>query len=117
MPPPPFPRDRRGNAPASCSGTRRCGGSGSSLPVLADLELTHVQFVLLAGTLWLEHKGAPPSQRELADHAGTDEMMTSQVLRTLAKRGLILAHRGRGRRPHQARADDGRKVPTWRCGQ
>lgn len=57
--------------------------------VLADIELTHVQFVLLAGTLWLEHKGAPPSQRELADHAGTDEMMTSQVLRTLAKRGLI----------------------------
>jgi DNA-binding MarR family transcriptional regulator len=57
--------------------------------VLAEVELTHVQFVLLAGTLWLEHKGAPPSQRELADHAGTDEMMTSQVLRTLARRGLI----------------------------
>jgi DNA-binding MarR family transcriptional regulator len=30
-----------------------------------------------------------PSQREVADHAEADVMMTSQVLRTLEKRGLV----------------------------
>jgi len=56
---------------------------------LRPLGLTHVQFVLLASTWWLAtHKGQP-SQRELADHAGTDVMMTSQVVRALQKKGLI----------------------------
>ena len=58
--------------------------------VLKDVDLTHAQFVLLAGTLWLERHDGPPSQRELAEHAGTDEMMTSQVVRLLAKRGLLI---------------------------
>ena len=52
---------------------------------LKPLELTHVQFVLLASAWWLER----PTQRELADQAGTDPMMTSQVVRGLEKRGLI----------------------------
>jgi DNA-binding MarR family transcriptional regulator len=56
---------------------------------LRPLELTHVQFVLLAGTAWLTAHGGPPSQRELADHAGTDPMMTSQVARALERRGLV----------------------------
>lgn len=58
---------------------------------LAPLELTHVQFVLLAGVWWLAREGpVAPSQRELADHAGTDPMMTSQVLRALEARGHVL---------------------------
>ena len=56
---------------------------------LKPLELTHVQFVLLAGTLWLQQRSGPPSQRELADHAGTDAMMTSQVVRALESAGLL----------------------------
>ncbi len=56
---------------------------------LKPLELTHVQFVLLAGTAWLTTHVGPPSQRELADHAGTDAMMTSQVVRALEKRRLM----------------------------
>jgi DNA-binding MarR family transcriptional regulator len=56
---------------------------------LQPLGLTHVQFVLLAGAWWLGRSGEPPSQRELADHAGTDVMMTSQVVRTLEGKGLI----------------------------
>ena len=56
---------------------------------LKPLGLTHVQFVLLGSLWWLaEHEGAP-SQRELADHAGTDVMMTSQVVRALGDRGLL----------------------------
>ena len=56
---------------------------------LRPLGLTHVQFVLLAGIWWLGQGDQRPSQRELADHAGTDRMMTSQVLRTLESRGLL----------------------------
>ena len=56
---------------------------------LAPLGLTHVQFVLLASLTWLGDEG-PVSQRRLADHAATDPMMTSQVLRTLADRDLVV---------------------------
>ncbi|MFN3216170.1 MAG: MarR family winged helix-turn-helix transcriptional regulator [Acidimicrobiales bacterium] len=56
---------------------------------LKDVDLTHVQFVLLAGAVWLEERTGPPSQRELADHAGTNPMMTSQVVRTLEKAELL----------------------------
>jgi DNA-binding MarR family transcriptional regulator len=56
---------------------------------LAPHDLTHVQYVLLASTWWLaEHEG-PPSQQRLAAQAGTDPMMTSQVLRKLEERGLV----------------------------
>lgn len=57
--------------------------------VLKPLGLTHVQFVLLTGTRWLSRQGEAPSQRELSDHAGTDVMMTSQVVRALVGKGLI----------------------------
>lgn len=61
--------------------------------------LTHVQFVLLASLTWLESE-APVTQRQLADHAATDPMMTSQVLRTLESRGLVR----REPHPHDGRA-------------
>lgn len=56
---------------------------------LAPHDLTHVQFVLLASVWWLVDHGGPPSQQRLAAHAGTDPMMTSQVVRKLADRGLL----------------------------
>ncbi|WP_231114505.1 MarR family winged helix-turn-helix transcriptional regulator [Lentzea aerocolonigenes] len=56
---------------------------------LAPHDLTHVQFVLLASLWWLVGHSGPPSQQRLAEQAGTDPMMTSQVLRKLADRGLI----------------------------
>jgi DNA-binding MarR family transcriptional regulator len=71
-------------------------------------ELTHVQFVLLASLTWLG--GAEPvSQRDLAAHAYTDPMMTSQVLRALEARELV------SREPHP---DDGRAwaVAVTRAG-
>jgi DNA-binding MarR family transcriptional regulator len=58
---------------------------------LKPLGLTHVQFVLLASTWWLTMvAGETPSQRRIADHAATDPMMTSQVLRALEAKGLVL---------------------------
>lgn len=72
---------------ATLSWQRRLGGA------LRPLGLTHVQFVLLATVWWLsdqaESPSRLPSQRQVADHASTDVMMTSQVLRVLATRGLL----------------------------
>lgn len=60
---------------------------------LRPLGLTHVQFVLLASVWWLSDRagtpGGLPSQRQVADHAAADVMMTSQVLRALELRGLV----------------------------
>jgi DNA-binding MarR family transcriptional regulator len=61
---------------------------------LAPHDLTHVQFVLLASLWWLqEHDSGPPTRARLADQAGTDLMMTSQVVRKLASRGLVARQR------------------------
>ncbi len=57
---------------------------------LAPLDLTHVQFVLLAGTWWLNSHGEDPNQLTLARQAGTDVKMTSQVIRKLEAKGLVL---------------------------
>ena len=65
---------------------------------LEPLGLTHVQFVLLASLAWLARDGAVVTQVELARHAATDVMMTSQVLRALESRGLLERH------PHPADA-------------
>jgi DNA-binding MarR family transcriptional regulator len=59
---------------------------------LKPFGLTHVQFVLLASLTWFGDD--PPTQQQLAHHAGTDPMMTSQVLRALESKGLV------ERRPH-----------------
>jgi DNA-binding MarR family transcriptional regulator len=57
--------------------------------VLAPLDLTHVQFVLLACAWWLGTQGQVPNQLQLARQAGTDVKMTSQVVRRLEARGLL----------------------------
>jgi DNA-binding MarR family transcriptional regulator len=56
---------------------------------LAPLGLTHVQFVLLACTWWLNEQGRIPNQHEVASQAGTDVKMTSEVLRKLESRRLL----------------------------
>ncbi|MEV5282845.1 MarR family transcriptional regulator [Streptomyces sp. NPDC051993] len=56
---------------------------------LGPMDLTHVQFVLLACTWWLNTHGERPNQQALARQAGTDVKMTSQVLRALEAKGLI----------------------------
>jgi DNA-binding MarR family transcriptional regulator len=56
---------------------------------LSTMDLTHVQFVLLACAWWLNGQGEEPNQLAVARQAGTDVKMTSQVLRTLEDKGLI----------------------------
>jgi len=57
--------------------------------VLEPLDLTHVQFVLLACAWWLGSQGQVPNQLQLARQAGTDVKMTSQVVRRLEAKGLL----------------------------
>jgi DNA-binding MarR family transcriptional regulator len=55
---------------------------------LKPFGLTHVKFVLLASLSWLGGDAAP-TQQQLAEHAGTDPMMASQVLRALERQQLV----------------------------
>jgi DNA-binding MarR family transcriptional regulator len=58
---------------------------------LEEIGLTHVQFVLLAGLGWLKQgNGIPITQATLARHSRVDEMMTSQVIRGLERRGAVV---------------------------
>lgn len=57
---------------------------------LAEIGLTHPQFVLLANLAWLMRTESQVSQVELARHCRLDVAMTSQVLRTLEKKGVII---------------------------
>jgi len=67
---------------------------------LAEVGLTHVQFLVLASVWWLGRGGTTPSQREVAEHAGLEPVMTSQVARALQQRGLL----ARGRSAADSRA-------------
>ncbi len=67
---------------------------------LDPIDLTHVQFVLLASLAWLSRNGETVTQVRLAQQARTDVMMTSQVVRALERKGLLL----RGAHPADNRA-------------
>ncbi len=56
---------------------------------LQPLGLTHVQFVVLASTWWLNTHDEQPSQAALSVFANIDVKMASQVIRTLERKGLI----------------------------
>jgi DNA-binding MarR family transcriptional regulator len=56
---------------------------------LLPFDLTHVQFTLLAGLVWLTRDGNKITQIELAQSIETDVMMTSQVVRTLEQKKLL----------------------------
>jgi MarR family transcriptional regulator, organic hydroperoxide resistance regulator len=57
---------------------------------LAEVELTHAQFVLLVSSAWLEAADdVPVTQALVSAHANTDAVMTSEVLRTLERRKLV----------------------------
>jgi DNA-binding MarR family transcriptional regulator len=51
--------------------------------------LTHAQFVILAVLGWMNKSVESVTQSQLAERAGTDVMMTSQIVRALEERGLI----------------------------
>ncbi len=56
---------------------------------LEPLNLTHVQYVVLAVGVWLSRSGEAVTQAQIAAEARIDPMMASQVLRTLEDKGLV----------------------------
>jgi len=56
---------------------------------LDQVGITLTQFSLLAGLYWLNLQGELVTQQRLANYANTDKMMTSKVLQTLEKKGLV----------------------------
>ncbi|WP_119072168.1 MarR family winged helix-turn-helix transcriptional regulator [Aggregatilinea lenta] len=56
---------------------------------LEPLNLTHVQYVVLAVGVWLSRRGEAVTQAQIAAEARIDPMMASQVLRTLEDKGLV----------------------------
>jgi len=80
---------------------------------LAEVDLTHAQFVLLASAGWLEeHASEPVTQALVAAHARSDAVMTSEVLRTLERKGLLqrLPHPTDARARRIALTDEGRAL-------
>ena len=77
---------------------------------LEQFELTHAQFVLLFSCHWLNERGDGSSvtQIQLAQHAQVDVNVTSQVLRSLEKRGYIT----RSPHPTDTRANVIRPTPS-----
>lgn len=71
--------------------------------VLRPLKLTHPQFVVLATLGWLTRGGEPVSQADIGRQAGLDPNTTSQILRGLQAKGLILRSQA---------TDERRKCPT-----
>lgn len=63
---------------------------------LITLGLTHPQFVLLASVGWLTRDNTDVTQVEIARHCSTDINMTSQVLRSLEKKGYIKRYQRKG---------------------
>ena len=69
---------------------------------LRESGLTHVQFVLLSSTVWMNDHGLETTQVMIARFAHADVMMTSQVLRFLEEKNLILRLKNTGdARAHQ----------------
>ncbi len=59
---------------------------------LENLDLTQMQFVLLAGVGWLSHQGKPVNQKALADFCQISSMQVSQVVRLLDHKELLERH-------------------------
>jgi DNA-binding MarR family transcriptional regulator len=77
---------------------------------LRPLGLTHTEYVLLALLSWHSRDGDSPTQRELADQGGLDQMLVSKTARALAAAGLVVAvpDPADGRTARMALTDDGR---------
>ena len=57
--------------------------------VLKEYDLTHVQYILLEAIVKLDDSQDSVYQKELADYANANTMMTSKVLRSLEQKGFI----------------------------
>ena len=57
--------------------------------ILAQHSITHVQYLLLATIVWMNKNQIPVNQKSLAYQSQSHKMMTSKVLRSLEKIGMV----------------------------
>ncbi|WP_116999320.1 MarR family winged helix-turn-helix transcriptional regulator [Desertimonas flava] len=67
---------------------------------LAELGVTHAQYVVLSTLLGMGPRGQRPNQRSVADEAGLDPLFVSKLVAALERQGLV--HRTRD--PSDARS-------------
>lgn len=60
---------------------------------LRAFDISHGQFVVIACTIILENKAGEIYQKDIASLSQTDEMTTSQIIKTLQKKGILLKER------------------------
>lgn len=69
---------------------------------LRSVDLTHPQFVILAALGWLTRRGERVTQAAIGKMAGLDPNTTSQIIRGLEEKGLIIREKssdGRAKNP------------------
>jgi MarR family transcriptional regulator, organic hydroperoxide resistance regulator len=66
---------------------------------LAEIGLTHTQFVFLIGLAWLARTGADVTQKDLGHYHKASRALTSRVVRLLERNGLVV---------QKVKADDAR---------
>lgn len=59
---------------------------------LKELDLTYIQFIILAGILELSEEGMVVSQQTIVVKRRLDKAMVSVVIKALITRGLVLRH-------------------------
>jgi DNA-binding MarR family transcriptional regulator len=57
---------------------------------LAEIGLTHTQFVFLIGLAWLARDGASVTQKDLGHYHKASRALTSRVVRLLERNGLVV---------------------------
>ncbi len=87
------------------------------LQALSEFALTHVQYAVLSTCEAATRESGVVTQSQLAKAASLDEMMTSQVVRALERRGLLVRHTpGADHRSRELRLTPaGRQLVTAAC--
>lgn len=62
----------------------------------AEVDLTHLQFIVLVIAAWLGREPDPVNQTSLAGFSGIHKMQVSAVLKALEAKGLVARDRGDG---------------------
>ena len=57
---------------------------------LAEIGLTHTQFIFLIGLAWLAQDGAEITQKDLGHYHKASRALTSRVVRLLERNGLVV---------------------------
>ena len=80
--------------------------------VMAPLDLTQMQYIMLRATDFLARQGERPTQARLAVGLATDRMMVSKVLRLLESKGLVVraVHPDDPRANHVVLTEAGRRT-------